>query len=43
MELEERAPVGDGEEGDIQLFGLVVQFCLHVHAHRAGALVQDGE
>jgi hypothetical protein len=43
MELEQRAPVGDGEQGDVQLLGLVVQFRLHVHAHCAGALVQDGE
>ena len=41
--LEETAPVGHREKSDFELFGLEVQLCLDVHAHRAGAFVQNGE
>lgn len=43
VELEQSLTVGHREQGDLQLLGFVVQLGLHVHAHGAGALIQDGE
>lgn len=43
VEFEQRVPVRHREQSYVQLFGLVVEFRLHVHTHSAGALVQDGE
>ena len=43
VELEQRAPVCHCEESDIEFLCLVVELCLNVHAHRAGAFVQNGE
>ena len=41
--LEETAPMGHREKSYFELFGLEVQFCLDIHAHRAGAFIQNGE
>ena len=43
VELEQRAPVRHCEESDIEFLCLVVELRLDVHAHRAGAFVQNGE
>lgn len=43
VEFEEAASVGDGEEGDLEFFGLEVELCLNIHAHGGGALVQNCE
>jgi hypothetical protein len=41
--LEQAASVGNSKESDFELLGLEVEFSLDVHAHRAGALIQNGE
>ena len=43
MILEQTAPVRHSEQRYLQLLGLHVQFGLNIHAHRACALIQDGE
>ena len=43
MIFEEAASVWHSEKCDFKFLGLEVQLCLDVHAHRAGAFIQNGE